>query len=294
MAFRFKRRSGMAKQLEHIVRAELDASLAALSGAVVDEEAIHGARKGVKKARAVLRLLRAPLGSGFVKENAQLRGVGHSLSSIRDAAVALETLRALGGRYRVALPAPVVRTAARVLGDRKQTMDDRAGPIVEHARRVLVRSTTSAPASVRDAATFRTARRGAVHGYHSAQNSMESLAVDSTAIAFHEWRKKVKTHFYQVQLFERLHQGARRRAKTLGRLETWLGEEHDLALLRETVISGDDEFGGARSRALLLGCIVRRQTALRKQALALGRRTFAQRPRAFESAVTSWWRSSIK
>jgi len=290
MAFRLKRRSGMAKQLQRIVRAELSASLAALGGAEADEEAIHEARKGVKKVRAVLRLLRAPLGSHYAEENAHLRAVRHTLAPIRDADVALDTLRGLHARYRVALPASVVRAAERALRDRKRTVDARTAPIVEHARSVLTHSTTSAPKSVRRAATFKTTRTGAVHGYRRAQESMQSLTVDSTATAFHQWRKRVKNHFYHVQLFERLHRGARRRAKTLGRLEAWLGEEHDLALLRSTLIDGDDHFGSSRTRTLLLGFIVRRQAALRQQTLALGRRTFAQHPDEFESAVTRWWR----
>src|SRR5579872_2358802 len=56
-------------------------------------EAVHQARKGVKKARALLRLARCGLGDKtYRKENRSFRRVGHGLSQRRDAGVLLATL----------------------------------------------------------------------------------------------------------------------------------------------------------------------------------------------------------
>ena len=115
---------------------------------------------------------------------------------------------------------------------------------------------------------------------------MTPLAVTSDAALFHEWRKRVKSHWYHVRLLESLHSGARARARTLDRLETLLGDAHDLAMLQQTLLSEHArQFGDARSRDLVLGTISRAETSLRRRALGLGHRTFAKRPGEFAKSV---------
>ena len=89
-----------------------------------------------------------------------------------------------------------------------------------------------------------------------------TLTLDAEPAAFHEWRKRVKDHWYQVRLFARLPNGPRSRTDTLRRLEQWLGKDHDLATLRSIVLDGDDRYGDAHARTMLLGSITKRQKSL--------------------------------
>ena len=60
------------------------------------EEAVHEARKDLKKLRALLRMTQAELGEDtFRRENVCFRDAGRELAGVRDSDVMLETLRAL-------------------------------------------------------------------------------------------------------------------------------------------------------------------------------------------------------
>src|SRR5687768_8559010 len=100
MAFKLARRGAFPRQLRRIVRKELEAATAELGhGDENQQEAVHEARKSVKKVRAVLRLLRSPLDDAYDAENERLRNAAHALASLRDADATLDTLRALHGQY---------------------------------------------------------------------------------------------------------------------------------------------------------------------------------------------------
>ncbi|HZS59235.1 MAG TPA: CHAD domain-containing protein [Gemmatimonadaceae bacterium] len=290
MGYRLKARGGMRKQLRRIVRSELTAALDALDGDAPDDNGIYEARKCVKKIRAVLRLLRQPLASGYTDENARLRTVAHDLSSLRDADATLDTVRELRGRYPNAVSPHVVRAVSHGLSARKQRAKAEMESIVRRARKALRASCDEVLPEIQRVGDFPAARAGAVDGYRRARAAGRDLTLDAEPAAFHEWRKRVKDHWYQVRLFARLPNGPRSRPDTLRRLETWLGKEHDLATLNSIVIEGDDRFGDARARTLLLGSIMKRQRSLRRRSLALGHRLFGQTPKDFRASITRWWR----
>ena len=63
-------------------------------------EAVHGARKDLKKTRALLRLARPGLPPDvYRRENVELRDIGRAMSAGRDADVMVETADALGERF---------------------------------------------------------------------------------------------------------------------------------------------------------------------------------------------------
>jgi hypothetical protein len=117
---------------------------------------------------------------------------------------------------------------------------------------------------------------------------LRDLSLDSDATRFHDWRRRVKDHSYQVRLFESLHAKARTRAGSLNRLDDWLGEDHNQALLRATILASPGSFGSASVTAAVLGSITKRQARLRSDALRLGRRLFSAKPRSFRKTVADW------
>jgi hypothetical protein len=82
MAYRSKRRKPVATELSRIVAKECDNALEELSGknSTSRDEAVHEARKSVKKIRAVLRLLQKDLGEDYRPKN---RDSGTSPGSCR-------------------------------------------------------------------------------------------------------------------------------------------------------------------------------------------------------------------
>src|SRR5262249_15317039 len=115
------------------------------------------------------------------------------------------------------------------------------------------------------------------------------LAATSSDTAFHEWRRRVKEHWYQTRLFQKGRRAIRGRARALKRLEGHLGEDHDLATLSRLLRRNPRRFGGEESTRAVLTCIDRRHAMRRRDALAAGRRLFADKPAKVASNIVDGW-----
>jgi len=202
----------------------------------------------------------------------------------------LDVLERLHVEHPTAVTPMVMRTVRRRLQARERRAQGRAETVVAWARGMMDRAKGRIPARIRRMGRFRNVRAGVVRGYREAREAMPGFGVDDAAPAFHEWRKRIKALWYQLRLFQGLHRGASARVLTLKRLEGWLGEDHDLALLQAIVRDGGARYGDARTQTLVLGSVVRSQASLRARALKVGHRVFARGAKDFESAVDDWWR----
>ena len=118
MAVALRRSESGTQGLRRIVRRQIANALEVLDDKQLADEAIHSARKELKKARATLRLLRKALGDAVYKrENAAIRDAARPLSDVRDSRVLLDTLDGIVHRYNA--PACALRLADH-LGDHLQ------------------------------------------------------------------------------------------------------------------------------------------------------------------------------
>jgi len=141
MSFRLKHRRSIGRELERLVRKELRAAIARLEEGPPDEASVHEARKSVKKVRAIVKLLRAPLGPRYAAENKRLRAVARRLSQLRDADASLETLDALFGDARtIALVLGCIQKRQRVLRAQALARGSRLFTETAHAFRAAVTS----------------------------------------------------------------------------------------------------------------------------------------------------------
>ena len=90
------------RELRRVAREELEGTLKELL--TVNDQArsiaVHEARKHLKKARALIRLLRPAAGKAFYKrENAAMRKAAQRMSSIRDSHVRVQTIKKLIEKY---------------------------------------------------------------------------------------------------------------------------------------------------------------------------------------------------
>ena len=102
-----KRKEGVGEGLRRIALGRAEKALEELgeAGDGSPADSIHGARKDLKKLRAVLRLSRDELGAKlFRTENRRYRDAGRLLSTSRDAEVKLQTVVALRRRFEAAFP----------------------------------------------------------------------------------------------------------------------------------------------------------------------------------------------
>jgi CHAD domain-containing protein len=100
---------------------------------------------------------------------------------------------------------------------------------------------------------------------------------------FHHWRKRVKMLWYQLRLAAPLMAGTGATITRLKQLETTLGEEHNVAVLRLRM-SGDAALRRLGSKADAPRAVAAtRQKQLRRDALALGERLLADAPKQFKN-----------
>src|ERR671929_1828085 len=95
-AYRLKEGEPLRDEIARVARGRIDNAIDELSGKTdsTPVEAVHEARKDMKKLRALLRLTRGELGEQvYSRENACFRDAARELAGQRDADVMLETLK---------------------------------------------------------------------------------------------------------------------------------------------------------------------------------------------------------
>jgi hypothetical protein len=294
VGYEFKGRRAVAKQLTRIVAREFDKALEEIGGSqrANSLEAVHDARKRVKKIRAVVRLLRRDLEKDYRIQNRQLRTIAHQLSLLRDADATAEVMEAVRDRYPRLVTPPIFAAVRRGLLARKRGTVARVHPdhLLPRVARELRRLAKTTPRRIGRVGGYASIRTGMLRGYRRARKAMASVRANPEDVRFHLWRRRVKDHWYHVRLLEGLNAHADARARALERLETWLGDDHNLVLLRTAILTAPARFGDERTTALVLGCVTKYHTSLRGRALELGGRVFASKPRVFRRSIDSWWR----
>src|SRR5262245_34998824 len=294
MAFRLKGTKSIGSQLARVVSKEVSEAVASVTGAP-REESVHDARKHVKKIRAVLHLLQLAIGDDYDGVAERIRSAAHRMSAVRDADALITMMKALRRQSKGVITPALARTANVTLKARRRAAYSKlAGRPLANVRQTLKRSRGPLRTTIRGAASNRTVRDGVKRGYRRARRAMAEAAAARTEDArFHAWRRRVKDHWYQLRLVEGISRKARKRVhgrlRRLERLQDWLGDDHNLAVLREAILAEPHRFGDARAVAVILGCIDKRQTALRRRAMRHGRALFSRKPSSFRKLISRSW-----
>src|SRR3954452_8100151 len=231
-------------------------------------EAIHDARKRIKKTRALLRLARPALEKAESRRrNRALRDTGRAMSDNRDADVLVETVELLAERFVGQYPKTFFAGIKRPLATHARALR-READAAAHADALSGLEQDRWPLAELDPEAIagsleRTSARG--------REAFATADRKPTTANLHEWRKRVKDLWYQQRLLEdtwpAVMKAQAKEAKTLSKL---LGEDHDLAVLAEHV--DDDE---------LHAMIATRRAELLEQSRDLRRRIYAESPKAF-------------
>lgn len=287
-----------AEGMRRIAIEQIESALGELDRAGVDPTTgVHRFRRRCKKIRALLRLFRGVLETDgtFQRENATLRDIASSLSHIRDADVMIKTYDKLMRLYADEVHRPgfaPFRKALTVERRRLGNAFDAGLPtLVEHARLEMVRVRQRAETWTFDVDGFDAIEGGLRKTYTRAwKRRREAMAVP-TAEALHEWRKRVKYHRNHLRLIADIWApmlGPRaQEAEVLAEL---LGDDHDLAVLREKLVRSHNQFARISRRREFIALIDRRRDEMFAEIAALGARLFAEKPRQFIGSVRKWWK----
>jgi CHAD domain-containing protein len=292
MAYRLEREEAISAGLKRVLCEQIESAGDYLSGKkkTTRDEAIHTARKSIKKVRATLRLARKDMGESRL-EHARLRDTAARISEFRDAFAIIATFDALKKKYSEAGGARLSSIRAGLLRRRRESArKGDTGPVLKAAAEAL-RKTLKRVAKWRlKSDGFAAIGPGLEETYRAGRRALAATRKDGSAEKFHELRKRVKDHWYHVRLLEGLWaEMMDAYEKSLRDLETWLGEDHNLTVLRDKITAEPGFYGKQRDVALAFDLISRYQKELREKALPLAERIYEEKPREFTRRIRHLW-----
>ena len=141
-----------------------------------------------------------------------------------------------------------------------------------------------------DSEGFEALQPGLQRLYRRGRRSMRAAVVEPSDEHFHEWRKRAKDLWHALQILRpAAPKRMKARADRAHRLSDLLGDDHDLALLREHVAKTAFPAEQEATRTALLSVIDRRRGSLQREALKLGARVYGRRPKRFARSVARRW-----
>jgi CHAD domain-containing protein len=260
------------------------------------EEAVHEARKDMKKLRSLLRLVRDEIGDEiYRRENEAFREAARRLSGVRDADVMIETLDSLVERRDGEIPSRAAGGLRKALQEHREALDDDRGGR-KTARKEVIRALEEARERVEQwplrTDGFEVLEPGLRRAYRRGQREYRAVLDDPSTENLHEWRKRVKDLWYHQTLLQccwpELMDPLGDQAHELSDL---LGLDHDVAVLREWAQAHPAAAGGTSGLEAFNAAAETRRAELQREAIALGGRLYAERPRAYAKRLASYWRA---
>jgi CHAD domain-containing protein len=291
MAYRIHVDEPAPDALRRIAREQIARAVADIDDDDVDlHETVHEVRKRCKKIRGLLRLFRKA-SPDYAAENTAFRDAARRLSDLRDATSLLESCDALRERFEDDAAPEAFEAVRRGLLERRR---ERAEGL--DTSRLLSETRDALEAGARRADAWSVTEDGfdAIEGglakvYGRARRGGDRARAEPSAENLHEWRKRVKYHRYHLRLLRDLWPDVlgplRDEAKLLS---DRLGDDHDLAILRETLVAEADRFPEPSLDAVLALLDTRRQE-LQAWSVPLGRKLFAETPKRFRRRLRVLW-----
>ena len=292
--YHFKPGERVPDGVKRIVQEEIESAVRQLSGqeAARRDEAVHEARKSVKKIRGVLRLIQPEMGDIYALENALFRDIGRHLSQFRDAGAVVETFDALRKKYRGDLDGRSLAGIRRRLITRKTQAEKQSniGEVLSNMAAALERSAARLSAWPLSKDGFPAIAPGLEATFRRGQKAMARARKHPRPENYHEWRKRVKEHWYHIRLLEGLWDNEMKSyEKSLKDLEAALGEDHNLVVLHDKVLA-EPEFYGKKAEIRVFGeLIAKYHDALRDDASDLGARIYDGKPGRFTRRFERLW-----
>jgi CHAD domain-containing protein len=284
-AYRLDLQQPLPEEIRRVARGRIDHARDELRGRSDSspEEAVHEARKDMKKLRALLRLTRGELGEArFARENACFRDAARELAGARDADVLLETVKSLDipASLESKLRKRIQAAGAPGRGDGRAT-----------AARGVVAMLKEAHSRVgewpleRD--SFAAVGEGLERTFRRGRRDFKRARRDATVEGLHEWRKRVKELWYHHTLLRELWPPVMAAfGDEAHELSDRLGDDHDLVLLAGWVRENVGE------EPKLVNAVDRRRDELQREALALGERLYGEKPSAYVRRLRRLWNAA--
>ena len=296
MEYRLKRGESAPEGVRRMAAEQLDKALEHL--ACQDgkrDKHIHEARKATKRLRALVRLVRRELGDEvYALENQCYRDAGQRLSELRDATVLVETLDRLIESLGEDVPKSRFARVRAWLVERRDQVYGQAASSDRVALEVIA-DLTPARERLEDWNLQRQGwggiRVGLQRIYARGRRDFAAAYALPSDEAFHDWRKQAKYLWYHTQILENIWPSViQAQAEELDQLGELLGQDHDLAVLRTTVLAEFPRAGATATLRALERRIDEVRARIQARARPLAERIYLERPRDFTRRLRGYWR----
>jgi CHAD domain-containing protein len=289
MSYELQKGKSLGESLRRICRKQIEAAIAITRGDEHEgESAVHETRKHLKRARAVLQLVRGEIGKGLYRQqDCALRDVGRLISELRDAEVRLQTLKQLeriGHRRRrscenveAMLAFELENFMAAFAGWQSQ-----AAPMLEEALKGGECWAVGDFDGKQLAAAVQTS-------YRRARNALAEAQANPSAERFHEFRAKAKRLCFHLRVLQPVNAVVLKNLRAeLGAVSKLLGQAHDLSFLGERLRDQQPQAQWRREAGELVGVLETGEGQLQRGAAELGEHFFIERPRDFGKKIAEW------
>jgi CHAD domain-containing protein len=291
MAYRFERDFATVQKGVRKVAVDLmDDVISCASAKGKDvHETVHATRKACKKLRALIRLVR-PVFNDYRAENAAFRDAGRKFSFLRDSGVLIETYDSLLKCYKDEIDrskfAPIRRHMT--LRQKEQAGRDDIPDMLKEFCATMMEARKRANRWHISGDGFDSLDGGLSKSYKGARRAMSEASKEPTAEAVHEWRKRVKDHWYHARLlcciWPKL---MKAHCEVADRLGDTLGKHHDLEVFQQRLV--EEDYGDPQVIEVLSALARRRQKVLEEEAFSIGARLLAESAASLTSRWKFYW-----
>ncbi|MET0545452.1 MAG: CHAD domain-containing protein [Caulobacterales bacterium] len=294
MPYRFRLKEPLDDGAQRIAREQLERAIKAFEDGAPTDLAIHGARRRLKKVRALLRLIRPGLGGKTYKHwNSDLRDTGVLFSDARDAIVMAAAADSLAEKAPARAKQAIAAVQRLMVAAQVQAGPDERNNAVS-AGIERIRAAASDVENLRcGGLSIQDLGEGAAMGLEQSKDAFAHAFKAEDDESFHEWRKSVQRHWRHMQL---LHAAWPEffdvRANLAQDIARLLGDDHDLSILKtfaaERIGAGLTE----KQAGVVFDFAQKRQDKLRAKAKVLGGALLAATPKALAQETEAYWEMS--
>jgi CHAD domain-containing protein len=229
----------------------------------------------------------------YGRENAWYRDSARRLSDVRDTQSIIDTFDELLDHFQDPIDREAFSPIRQQLTDRQKKVVEDEIDLRERLDAFLDRlyeGRKRVAAWRLGEKDFNAVQGGLTTTYARGCRAMTEAYHNPSAQTFHEWRKRVKYHGYHMRLLRPIWKGPMQaRCEAADLLSDYLGDDHDLSVLRETLLKRPADFGDEGTLQAVLGLITQRQVELQARAKPLGAQLYAEKPKRFAKRLRSYW-----
>ncbi|MEO1443335.1 MAG: CHAD domain-containing protein, partial [Chloroflexota bacterium] len=204
-----------------------------------------------------------------------------------DSAVVLKTFNALARTHKEVPRKPLTAIRKHMKSFRDVEVDFPVADVVERLEAADMRIETL---RFREKG-FAVFSGGVGTVYADGREQLAACMKAPTVANFHEWRKNVKYLWHHMEILTPTWEGLTATyAESLHTLADYLGDDHDLAVLKDTLVELPDDVGDPDAVYQLITIIDVEREQLQENAIRLGKRIYAEDPVQFVRRTRSYYK----